>query len=95
MAEKQTHTEGRGLRKSREGVVVSNKMQKTVVVAVVRQVQHQAYGKYIRKTSKHYAHDEKNECQVGDRVRIVETRPLSKLKRWKVESVLAKAEITA
>ncbi len=95
MAEKQTHTEGRGLRKTREGVVVSNKMKKTVVVAVMRQVQHQAYGKYIRKTSKHYAHDEKNECQIGDRVRIVETRPLSKLKRWKVETVITKAEITA
>lgn len=95
MTEKQTHTAGRGLRKTREGVVVSNKMKKTIVVAVVRQVQHQAYGKYIRRTSKHYAHDEKNECQIGDRVRIVETRPMSKLKRWKVETVLAKADITA
>jgi small subunit ribosomal protein S17 len=85
----------RGLQKSREGVVVSNKMTKTVIVAVVRQVKHEAYGKYIRKTSKHFAHDEKNECQIGDRVRIVETRPMSKMKRWKVESVLAKADVTA
>lgn len=95
MTEKQKHTGTRGLRKSREGVVVSNKMTKTVIVAVVRQVQHEAYGKYIRKTSTHFAHDEKNECQIGDRVRIVETRPMSKNKRWKVEQVLAKAVITA
>jgi small subunit ribosomal protein S17 len=95
MTEKQKHTGERGLRKSREGVVVSNKMTKTVIVAVVRQVKHEAYGKYIRKTSTHFAHDEKNECQIGDRVRIVETRPMSKNKRWKVETVLAKAAITA
>ena len=94
MAEKgKTSSSERGLRKSREGLVVSNKMKKTVVVAVVRQVQHHAYGKYIRKTSKYYAHDETNACQIGDRVRIVETRPMSKLKRWKVENVLAKADI--
>lgn len=92
MAEAEKSTPGRGLRKFREGTVVSNKMNKTVVVAVVRQVKHQAYGKYVRKTSKHFAHDEKNECQIGDRVRIVETRPLSKLKCWKVESILRRAE---
>lgn len=95
MTEKQKHTGERGLRKWREGVVVSNKMTKTVIVAVVRQVKHEAYGKYIRKTSTHFAHDEKNECQIGDRVRIVETRPMSKNKRWKVEAVLAKAVIAA
>jgi len=82
----------RGLRKRQEGLVVSNKMDKTVVVAVVRQVRHATYGKFIRKTKKFYAHDESNQCGVGDRVRIVETRPLSKLKCWKVESVLVKAD---
>ena len=81
----------RGNRKTQDGVVVSNKMEKTVVVAVVRQVRHAAYGKFVRKTKKFYAHDEARTCGVGDKVRIVETRPLSKLKRWKVESVLVKA----
>ncbi len=84
--------EPRGLRKRQDGVVVSNKMEKTVVVAVVRQVRHATYGKFIRKTKKFYAHDEAKQCGVGDRVRIVETRPLSKLKRWKVESILTKAD---
>ena len=82
----------RGLRKKREGLVISNKMDKTVVVAVVSQVKHPGYGKYVRRTSRYYAHDEASICGVGDRVRIVETRPLSKLKRWRVESVLTKAE---
>lgn len=82
----------RGLRKKRDGVVVSNKMSKTVVVAVMSQVKHAGYGKYVRKTARYHAHDEGSVCGVGDRVRIVETRPLSKMKRWKVESVLAKAE---
>ena len=82
----------RGLRKKRDGVVVSDKMSKTVVVAVVSQVKHSGYGKYVRRTARYYAHDEGSVCGVGDRVRIVETRPLSKMKRWEVESVLAKAE---
>jgi len=82
----------RGLRKTQDGVVVSNKMNKTLVVAVVRQVRHATYGKFVRRTKKFYAHDEANQCGVGDRVRIVETRPISKLKRWKVESILKKAE---
>jgi small subunit ribosomal protein S17 len=82
----------RGLRKTQDGVVVSSKMNKTIVVAVVRQVRHAQYGKFIRKTNKFYAHDEANQCGVGDRVRIVETRPLSKLKRWKVESIIRKAD---
>ena len=86
-----TKTEGRGNRKTQDGVVVSAKMDKTVVVAVVRQVRHATYGKFIRKTKKFYAHDEARTCGVGDKVRIVETRPLSKLKRWKVESILTKA----
>lgn len=81
----------RGNRQTQDGVVVSNKMAKTVVVAVVRQVRHSTYGKFVRKTKKFYAHDEARECNVGDKVRIVETRPLSKLKRWKVESILTKA----
>jgi small subunit ribosomal protein S17 len=84
--------EARGMRKSREGIVVSAKMDKTVVVAVVRQVRHTMYGKFIRRTKKYYAHDEGNSCGIGDAVRIVETRPLSKLKRWRVETVVRKAE---
>ncbi len=82
----------RGLRKRQEGLVVSNKMEKTVVVAVVRQVRHSTYGKFVRRTKKFYAHDESKQCGVGDRVRIVETRPISKLKCWKVEAVVTKAE---
>lgn len=82
----------RGRRKRQEGLVVSNKMEKTVVVAVVRQVPHSTYGKFVRRTKKFYAHDESKQCGVGDRVRIVETRPLSRLKCWKVEAVLTKAE---
>jgi small subunit ribosomal protein S17 len=82
----------RGLRKTQDGLVVSSKMDKTLVVAVVRQVRHSQYGKFVRRTKKFYAHDEKNQCGVGDRVRIVETRPLSKLKRWKLESIIRKAE---
>lgn len=84
--------QARGLRKRQEGLVVSNKMEKTIVVAVVRQVRHSSYGKFVRRTKKFYAHDESKQCGVGDRVRIVETRPLSKLKCWKVEAVLTKAE---
>ncbi len=81
----------RGLPKSREGVVVSDKMDKTVVVAITRQVKHSTYGKYIRKTNKYFAHDKDETCSVGDLVRIVETRPLSKLKRWKVTEIITKA----
>lgn len=82
----------KGLRKAQEGVVVSSKMNKTIVVAVVRQIRHAAYGKFVRRTKKFYAHDESNQCGVGDRVRIVETRPLSRLKRWRLESVIRKAD---
>jgi small subunit ribosomal protein S17 len=81
----------RGLAKTREGVVVSDKMDKTVVVAITRSVKHPAYGKFVRKTKKYYAHDESNQCEVGDLVRIVETRPMSKLKRWRVQAVVSKA----
>jgi len=89
-ASKEANT--RGLRKTQDGIVVSSKMDKTIVVSVVRQVRHSTYGKFVRRTKKFYAHDESNQCGIGDRVRIVETRPLSKLKRWKLESVLKKAE---
>jgi small subunit ribosomal protein S17 len=82
----------RGIRKSQVGVVTSAAMQKTVAVAVDRLVQHKLYKKTLRKTSKFLAHDENGSCGVGDRVRIVETRPLSARKRWRVVEVLAKAK---
>jgi len=78
-------------RKTRVGVVVSNKMDKTVVVAVHRDVRHPLYGKTVQNTVKFKAHDENNECQIGDRVRIMETRPLSKEKRWRVTEIIEKA----
>ncbi|NMB37981.1 MAG: 30S ribosomal protein S17 [Firmicutes bacterium] len=81
----------RSLRRSRLGVVVSDKMDKTVVVAVERKVQHPLYGKIMSKTVKFKAHDEKNESSVGDRVRIMETRPISKDKRWRVTEIVEKA----
>ncbi len=81
----------RGLLTSQEGYVTSNKMQKSVVVSIVTYKKHPAYGKYVRRTKKFTAHDEKDECQVGDRVRIVETRPLSKTKRWRVQDILERA----
>ena len=81
----------RGLAKTREGYVVSNKMDKTVVVGIETYKKHPSYGKYVRRTKKYVAHDEKNECQVGDRVLIVETRPLSKRKRWRVRSIVERA----
>ena len=82
----------RGNRKSRIGVVVSNKMTKTVVVKVERRVADPKYGKIVTKAEKYKAHDEQQSCQIGDRVRIVETRPLSKDKRWRVAETLVKAE---
>ena len=84
-------TERRGIRKSQVGIVTSTAMQKTVTVAVDRLVQHELYKKTMRKTSKFLAHDENNSCKVGDQVRIVETRPLSARKRWRVVEVLSKA----
>jgi small subunit ribosomal protein S17 len=81
----------RGIRKSRIGVVVSNKMVKTVVVEVERRVADRQYGKIVTRAKKYKAHDEKQECKIGDRVRIVETRPLSKDKRWRVVETLEKA----
>ena len=88
---KQSAPSERGLPKMREGQVVSDKMNKTIVVAITRLVKHPTYGKYVRKTTRYLAHDEKNECGIGDLVQIVETRPLSKNKRWRVKQVVAKA----
>ncbi|NLZ44014.1 MAG: 30S ribosomal protein S17 [Clostridia bacterium] len=82
----------RAQRKTRVGVVVSDKMNKTVVVAVERLVRHPLLGKTIRRTTKLKAHDEQNECRIGDKVQIMETRPLSKEKRWRVVSILEKAK---
>jgi small subunit ribosomal protein S17 len=81
----------RGMRKTREGIVVSNKMAKTIVVQQRRRVPHPVYKRYITLTKKYHAHDEKNECQIGDLVRIMETRPLSKQKRWRVVEIVEKA----
>jgi len=81
-----------GRRKRREGVVVSNKMAKTVVVVVARLVRHGKYHKYLTQRVRYKAHDEKNQCQVGDRVRIIETRPLSHDKRWAVLAILRRDE---
>jgi len=85
-------TEKRNLRKERIGIVKSNKMDKTIVVAVERRVKHPIYGKFVKMTSKFVAHDEKNECQIGDTVSIMETRPLSKLKRWRLVEIIEKVK---
>ena len=90
MSEQQT-TE-RNTRKTREGLVVSDKMDKTVVVSVEDRVKHALYGKVLRRTSKLKAHDEQNECGIGDRVLLMETRPLSATKRWRVVQILEKAK---
>ncbi len=82
----------RNLRKTRTGKVVSNKMDKTIVVAVIDNVKHPLIGKIIKRTYKLKAHDEKNECNIGDRVKVMETRPLSKSKRWRLVEILEKAK---
>lgn len=84
--------DGRNERKTRDGIVISNKMDKTISVAIERRLQHPIYGKYVKKTKKLIAHDETNECQIGDVVRIMECRPLSRRKRWRLISVLEKAK---
>ena len=84
--------EKRNLRKERVGVVTSNAMNKSIVVAVERKVKHPKYGKFVKKTSKFVAHDEKDECTVGDTVRIMETRPISKNKNWRLVEVIEKAK---
>jgi len=85
-------TQARGRRKVREGLVVSDKMQKTVVVEVEDRVKHPLYGKVLRRTNKLKAHDEQNACGIGDRVLLMETRPLSATKRWRVVQILEKAK---
>ena len=82
----------RNLRKVRIGKVVSDKMDKSIVVSVERRVKHAIYGKYVKKSSRFMAHDEQNECGVGDTVRIMETRPMSKRKRWRLVEIIEKAK---
>jgi small subunit ribosomal protein S17 len=82
----------RKLRKTRIGVVSSNKMEKTISVSVERKVKHPIYGKFVKKTTKFMAHDEKNECSIGDTVRIMETRPMSKNKCWRLVEVIEKVK---
>lgn len=82
----------RKTRKTRIGIVTSNKMNKTIVVSSTTKVKHPIYGKFINKTTKFYAHDEKNECSIGDTVKIMETRPLSKLKRWRLVEIIEKVK---
>lgn len=84
--------EQRNLRKERVGIVVSNKMDKTAVVAVKWKEKHPIYGKFVNKTKKFHSHDEKNECNIGDTVKIMETRPLSKTKRWRLIEILERAK---
>lgn len=84
--------ENRNLRKERTGVVTSNKMDKSIVVAVRRKVKHPIYGKFVNKTKKYVAHDEENTCNDGDTVRIMETRPLSKSKSWRLVEIIERAK---
>ena len=84
--------EARYLRKERTCVVISNKMDKTITVATVFKEKHPMYGKFVQKTKKYHVHDEKNECNVGDTVHIMETRPLSKTKRWRLVSLIERAK---
>ncbi|MDC1106213.1 30S ribosomal protein S17 [Prolixibacteraceae bacterium] len=82
----------RNLRKERIGVVVSNKMDKTITVTVHRKEKHPIYGKFVNKTSKLYAHDDKNDCNIGDTVKVMETRPLSKKKGWRLVEIIERAK---
>ncbi|MGB3150738.1 MAG: 30S ribosomal protein S17 [Maribacter sp.] len=84
--------ENRNLRKERIGVVTSNKMEKSIVVAEVKRVKHPMYGKFVLKTKKYVAHDEKNDCKEGDTVKIMETRPMSKTKCWRLVEILERAK---
>jgi len=84
--------EERNLRKTRIGVVASNKMDKTISVSVQRRLQHPIYGKFVKKSRKFVVHDENNDCNVGDKVRIMETRPLSKRKRWRLVEIIERAK---
>ena len=85
-------TEERNLRKTRVGKVVSAKMDKTIVVAIEDNVKHPIYGKIVKRTTKIHVHDENNECNIGDKVSVMETRPLSATKRWRLESIIEKAK---
>ena len=85
-------TEERNLRKTRVGKVISNKMVKTIVVAIEDNVKHPIYGKIVKRTLKIHAHDENNECSIGDKVSVMETRPLSKTKRWRLVEIIEKAK---
>ena len=85
-------SEQRGLRKTRQGVVVSDKMDKTIVVAITTRVRHPLYGKIVKRTTKLKAHDEENACGIGDTVRVMETRPLSKDKHWRLVEIVEKAK---
>ncbi len=84
--------EVRNLRKQKTGVVVSNKMDKTIAVLVERRLMHPIYGKFVKRSKKFFAHDEENTCNIGDKVRIMETRPLSKMKRWRLVEILERAK---
>ena len=94
-AVEQAHSATHGKRQEKVGVVTSNKMQKTVVITVERQINHPLYKRVVRRSKNFLAHDEKNECKVGDTVRIQETRPLSSRKRWRVAEILTKATLVA
>jgi small subunit ribosomal protein S17 len=85
----------RGVRKERQGIVVSDKMDKTIVVKVSRRIRHPLYGKEMSQTRKYHVHDEANEAKIGDTVRIVESRPLSRLKRWRLVEIVGRANPTA
>ncbi len=84
--------EKRNLRKERIGVVSSNKMEKSIIVSEMKRVKHPMYGKYVLNTKRYVAHDEKNDCNIGDTVKIMETRPLSKTKRWRLVEILERAK---
>ena len=84
--------EERNLREERIGVVASNKMDKTIVVVIERRTKHPIYGKFVKKSTRFFAHDENNECNIGDTVRIMETRPLSKNKRWRLVEIIERAK---
>ncbi len=92
MSDATANAEARGYRKVREGLVISDKMDKTVIVEVEDRIKHPRYAKIIRRTKKYKAHDGENACGVGDRVRLMETRPLSATKRWRVTEILEKAK---
>jgi small subunit ribosomal protein S17 len=87
-----TNSVERNLRKTRVGVVSSNKMDKTITVEVERKIKHPLYGKFLKKTTKFHAHDEKNECSIGDTVKIMEARPMSKTKRWRLVEIVEKVK---